>query len=83
MSKVMKEKQTRAKILEYARRIGAYEDLQNLFNKLDQAIAMAPPSEKDEMAKLAIIEVQKFLDIHAKDGLSVGGETIIDAEEKE
>jgi len=76
--KPMVEKETRDKLMEHARRIGAVEDLQNLFDRWDRAIALAPPGEKGEMAKLAILEVQRLLDIHAEDGLTVNGETVVE-----
>jgi hypothetical protein len=71
------EKETRERLMEHARRIGATEDLQELFNKWDRAIALAPSSEKDEMSKLAILEVQSLLDIHAEEGLTINDEVII------
>lgn len=76
--KPMEESETRKKIMDHARRIGAEKDLQNVFDKWDRAIALAPPSEKGEMSKLAILEVQRLLDIHAEDGLTVNGETVIE-----
>jgi hypothetical protein len=44
MKKLMTEKETRDKLFRHARRIGAEGDLQNLFDKWDRAIALAPPS---------------------------------------
>lgn len=73
----MTEKETRNKLFRHARRIGADGDLQNLFDKWDRAIALAPPSEKTEMSKLAILEVQRLLDIHAEHGLTINDEVII------
>jgi hypothetical protein len=75
--KPMTENETRSKLLRHARRIGAGEDLQNLFHKWDTAIALAPPSEKEDMSKMAILEVQALLDIHAEDGLTINDEIII------
>jgi hypothetical protein len=71
------EKEVREGLLRHARRIGAAEDLQNLFNKWDRAIALAPPSEQIEMSRMAILEVQSLLDIHAEDGLTINGEVIM------
>lgn len=77
--KVMKEDETRQKILRFARRIGAEEDIKQLFNKWDKAIALAPPSERKEMSKMAILEVQSMLDIHAEsgEGLTVDGKIVV------
>lgn len=58
------EKQTRYWMMEHAKKIGAAEDLQNLFEKWDKAIFLAPEKEKEEMARSAILEIQRLLDIH-------------------
>jgi len=73
----MSEEETRTKLIKHARRIGAEEDLQNLFHKWDTAIALAPPSEREDMSKMAILEVQAMLDIHAEDGLTINDDIII------
>jgi hypothetical protein len=70
------EKQVRDGLMETARRIGAEKDLQNLFDKWDRAIALAPQSEKLDMARAAIIEVQNLLDIVPKDGLTINDEVV-------
>jgi hypothetical protein len=57
--------------------------MQDLFNRWDRAIALAPNSEKKEMARTAILDVQALLDIHAEDGLTINGEVIIPAKSKE
>lgn len=75
--KTLGEDETRKRLLRHARRIGAEEDLLNLFNKWDRAIALAPPSERQEMARAAILAVQDLLDIHAEDGLTIGNEIVI------
>lgn len=75
--KTMDEKETRQKLLQFAKKIGAKEDLQNLFDKWDRLIALAPPSEKEEMSKIAILEVQSLLDIHAENGLTINDQIII------
>lgn len=75
--KTMDEKETRQKLLQFAKKIGAKEDLQNLFDKWDRLIALAPPSEKEEMSKVAILEVQSLLDIHAENGLTINDQIII------
>jgi len=75
----MSEKETREKLFRHAKRIGAEGDLQNLFNKWDRALALAPPGEKVEMSRLAILEVQALLDIYAEegDGLTINDEVVI------
>lgn len=79
MGKKMNEEETRTKLLRHARRIGAEEDLKNLFHKWDTAIALAPPSEKEDMSKMAILEVQAMLDIgkYETDGLTINDDIII------
>jgi len=71
------EAKVREGLMTHARRIGAQDDLQHLFEKWDRAIALAPNSEKVEMSRAAILEVQSLLDIHAKDGLTINKEIII------
>jgi len=73
------EKQTRYWLMDHAKRIGAGRDLQDLFDKWDRAIALAPQSERGDMSKLAILQIQSLLDIHAEDGLTINGEVIIPA----
>lgn len=84
MGKTLTEKETRQRLLKFARRIGAEADLQNLYDKWDRLIALAPPSEKTEMSKMAILEVQSLLDIHAEDhdGLAINGEVVISPKRK-
>lgn len=77
MKKLMNEKETREKLFRHARRIGAEEDLKHIFNKWDRIIALAPSSETVEASRLAILEVQSLLDIHAEDGLTINDELII------
>ena len=77
------EKEVRDGLFEHARLIGAERDLQELFNKWDRAIALAPASEKIDMSRLAILEVQALLDIHPTDGLTIGGEVVIPAQKQE
>lgn len=78
MKKPFTEKETREKLLRHARRIGAEEDLQNIFNKWDRIIALTPPSERLEASRFAILEVQSLLDIRAEDGLTINGEVVIE-----
>lgn len=77
MTKTKNEKETRYWLFEHAKRIGAERDLQDLFDKWDRAIALAPESEKVDMSRTAILQVQKLLDIHGEDGLTINGEIII------
>lgn len=79
--KIKDEQVIRRELLVFAERIGAKEDLQNLFDKWDRSLALAPESEKKEMSKIAILEVQSLLDIHAEkqDGLTIDNEIIIPA----
>jgi len=71
------EKETRKNLFNYARRIGAEKDLQNLMNKWDRMIALASSKERDDMCRLAILEVQSLLDIYAEAGLTINNEIII------
>jgi hypothetical protein len=77
MGKKLTEKDTRSKLLDHAKRIGATDDLKRLFDKWDRALALAPRNEVDEMSKLAILEVQRLLDIHAEEGLTINNEIVI------
>lgn len=76
------EQQTRKGLMDHAKRIGAAEDLQNLFDKWDRAIALAPESEKLDMSRAAILQVQALLDIHAEDGLTINDEVVIKGKEQ-
>ena len=71
------EGEVRKGLLRHARRIGAEQDLQELFNKWDRAIALAPESEKLDMSRAAILEVQSLLDIYPKEGLTINEEVVI------
>lgn len=71
------EEKVRKELMNFAKRIGAAADLQQLFEKWDRVLALAPQSEKKDISKLAILEVQSLLDIHAEDGLTIDGEIII------
>ena len=77
---VKKEKEIRKELFEYARKVGAEQDLQELFNKWDKLIALAPPNERMEMSRMAILEVQDLLDITRAEnfeGLTINGETVL------
>jgi len=75
------EQETRNKIMGYAIAIGAGKDLEQLFKKWDMIIPTLPPKEKEDASRLAILELQSLLDIHAEegDGLSINNEVIIPA----
>ena len=79
--KVPTEQTTRKRLLAYAKLIGASEDLEQLFNKWDAIIPLAPPDERESMAHMAIMEVERLLDIHSAgcDGLSINGKIAIPA----
>ena len=74
------ESETRTKLMDYARAVGADQDLEQLFKKWDMIIATLPPQEKQEASRLAILELQSLLDIHAEegDGLTINNEVIIE-----
>lgn len=78
---IKSEDKIRQELMLYAVKIGAEKDLQLLFDRWDRAIALAPPDEKVDMARAAILEVQSLLDIHPEygDGLTIGGEIVIPA----
>ena len=76
------EKEVRRWLMEHAKKIGAQEDLEHIFNKWDRAILLAPESEKQDMSRAAILEVQSLLDIHPVDGLTINGEVIMPRMEK-
>ena len=78
--KTKTEAQTRKGLMEHARRIGAAEDLAHLFDYWDKILILAPPSEKSEVSKMAILEVQNLLDIHG--GLTVNGEIVVPNKEE-
>lgn len=73
------EQKMRSEAMAYAKKIGAEEELARFFDTWDRAIALAPPDEKVEMAKAAILEMHKLLDVHPEysTGLTINGETVI------
>ena len=73
------ENETRKRIMDYAKAVGADQDLEQLFKKWDMIIPTLPPKEKLEASRLAILELQSLLDIHAEegDGLTINNEIII------
>ncbi len=76
------EEKTRKGLLNFAKRIGAEEDLKDLFAKWDRAIALAPQNEKTDMSRAAILEVQSLLDIYPTDGLTINNEIVIPENQK-
>lgn len=75
------EKEVRKEMFEYARKIGAEKDLEQLIDKWDKLIALAPENEKTDMCRSAILAVQDLLDIRPErgDGLTINDEVIIEA----
>lgn len=78
------EEKTRKGLLEHAHRIGATKDLQNLFDKWDRALALAPPSEKFDITCMAVLEVYQLLGIDpSEQGLTVDNKIIVPNKSKE
>jgi hypothetical protein len=75
--KPLSEKDTRQRLMMFATKIGAQEELKQLFNKWDRMIALASQNEKSDMSKIAILEIKSMLDIKAQAGLTINGEIII------
>jgi len=71
------EKEVRKWFMARAKKLGLEDDLQHVFDKWDRAIALAPNSEKEDMAKSAILEVQNLLAVVPKDGLTINDKVII------
>jgi hypothetical protein len=84
MSTIPTEQYTRKRLMAYAELIGAKEDLEQLFIKWDSVMAIAPENEREPMAQMAILEVEKLLDCYSSlgNGLTVNGKTIIKGKEK-
>ena len=78
---IKSEKTTREQLLKYADLVGARGDLEQLFSKWDAIMLLAPAGERVAMAHMAILEVQRLLDVHAEDhdGLTINGEIVIPA----
>lgn len=80
------EAKTRKQLFKFADLIGARADLEQLFKKWDAVLPLVPEGpERKAMARTAILEVQRLLDIHAEkhDGLTIGGEVVVPAANKE
>jgi len=75
--KMKSEKEVRKWFMARAKKLGLEDDLQHVFDKWDRAIALAPNSEKEDMAKSAILEVQNLLAVVPKDGLTINDKVII------
>lgn len=82
--KALSEQTTRQRLMKYAKLIGAQEDLEQLFKKWDAIIPLASPGERESMAHMAILEVERLLDIYSaqNDGLTIDGKIVIPAAEK-
>lgn len=82
--KTLTEKDTRKGLFEHARRIGAVADLQNLFDKWDRLIALAPPGEKFDMTCMAVLEIYQLLDISPEEqGLTIDNKVVVPAKPTE
>ena len=79
--KVLSEPVTRQRLMKFAKLIGAQEDLEQLFKKWDAIIPLASPAERESMAHMAIMEVERLLDIYSSqhDGLTINGKIAIPA----
>lgn len=82
--KIWNENETRKRLLRFADLIGAREDLEHTFAKWDVAMMLAPPSERADMAKAAILEIDRLLDTYSalSHGLTINGEVVIPAAKK-
>jgi hypothetical protein len=82
--KIPSEQTTRQQLMKYAKLIGAQEDLKQLFKKWDTIIPLASPGERVSMAHMAIMEIERMLDIYSAqhDGLTINGKIVIPAAEK-
>ena len=63
----------------FAKRIGAEEDLTNLFKKWDKIISEIPLNkinERADAAKFAILEVQSLLGIESKEGIMINDKLV-------
>jgi hypothetical protein len=79
--KALSEHTTRERLMKFAKLIGAQEDLEQLFKKWDAIMPLAPLAERESMAHLAILEVERLLDIYSaqNDGLTINGKIAIPA----
>jgi hypothetical protein len=76
------EEKTRKGLLRFARESGgseAVKELQLLFDKWDSIMKLAPESERQQMAEMAVLEVERLLSIHSdlRDGLAIDGKVVI------
>lgn len=69
----------------YAKLIGAQEDLEQVFKKWDAIIPLAPLVEREQMAHMAIMEIERLLDVYSAqgDGLTINGKIVIPTAKKE
>lgn len=82
--KALSEHTTRERLMKFAKLIGAQEDLEQLFKKWDAIMPLAPLAERASMAHMAILEVERLLDIYSaqNDGLTINGKIAIPASDK-
>lgn len=76
------EAEYRKNLLRFAEKSGGREavrELQCVFDKWDAILPLAPPDERKEMARMAVLEVERLLSIHSeiRDGLTINGEIVI------
>lgn len=76
------ESETRKGVLRFAEKAGGAEAVQEvklLFEKWDNIMKLAPEDERQQMAEMAILEVESLLSIHSelRDGLSIDGKVVI------
>ena len=83
-AKIPTEQATRKRLLAYAGLVGAKEDLEQLFRNWDAILPLAPLAERASMAHMAILEVERLLDIRSAqhDGLTINGRVAIPAKGK-
>jgi hypothetical protein len=75
------EEKTRKGLLRFAEKSGgpeAVKELRILLDKWDAVMRLAPPDERQQMAEMAILEVDHLLCIHSelRDGLTIDGRII-------
>ena len=76
------EAKTRKGLLRFAEESGgaeAVKELTLLFDKWDNIMKLAPGGERQQMAEMAVLEVERLLSIHSdlRDGLSIDGKVVI------
>lgn len=74
---IKNEDRFRRELMDYAKIIGADVELGMIFDKWDKAINSAPPNEKEDMAVMAILEINNFLGIVPIEGMTINGKVIV------